>query len=72
MKEMSTEVVEVVLVQYNLVDNQYQQKSEVLYIFTPSKCYIYPLNVKPSHLAFFETFNTELDEIIKKFTDQNG
>ena len=68
----SFEVVEVVLVQYNLVDNQYQQKSKVLYIFTPNKCYIYPLNVKPSHLAFLETYNTELDEIIIKFTDQNG
>ena len=34
----SLEVVEVVLVQCNLVDNQYQQKSEVLYNFTPNKC----------------------------------
>ena len=30
----SLEVVEVFLVQCNLVDNQYQQKSEVLYTFT--------------------------------------
>ena len=29
----SLEVVEVVLVQCNLIDNQYQQKSEVLYTF---------------------------------------
>ena len=35
----SLEVVEVVLVQCNLADNQYQQKSEVLYIFTPNKSY---------------------------------
>ena len=34
----SLEVVEVVLVQCNLVDNQYQQKSEVLYNFTRNKC----------------------------------
>ena len=33
----SLKVVEVVLVQCNLVDNQYQQKSEVLYIFKPNK-----------------------------------
>ena len=33
----SLEVVEVVLVQCNLVDNQYQQKSEVLYTFMPNK-----------------------------------
>ena len=29
------EVVEIVLVQCNLEDNQYQQKSETLYAFTP-------------------------------------
>ena len=42
------EVVEVVLVHSNLVDNQYQQKSEVLYTFTPNTFYAYLLNVEPS------------------------
>ena len=32
-------IVEVVLVQCNLVDNLYQQKSEVLSTFTPNKSY---------------------------------
>ena len=41
----SLEVVEEVLVQCNLVDNQYQQKSEVLYTFTPNKSYTYLSNV---------------------------
>ena len=36
-KLTSPKVVEVVLVQCNLVDNHYQQKSEVLYTFTPSR-----------------------------------
>ena len=36
-KVLSLEVVEVVLVQRNLVDNQYQQKSEVSYTYTPNK-----------------------------------
>ena len=31
------EVVKVVSVECDLVDNQYQQKSEVLYIFIPNK-----------------------------------
>ena len=35
----SLEIVEVLLVQWNLVDNQYQQKSEVLYTFIPNKSY---------------------------------
>ena len=33
----SPEVVEIVLIQCNLLDNQYQQKSEVLYTFAPNK-----------------------------------
>ena len=35
------EVVEIVWVECNLVDNQYQQKSGVLYTFMPNKCYAY-------------------------------
>ena len=46
------EVVDVVLIQCNLVDNQYQQKSEVSYTFTPNKSYTYLLNVEPSNLVF--------------------
>ena len=38
-KVPSIEIFEVVLVQCNLVDSQYQQKSEVLYTFTPNKSY---------------------------------
>ena len=51
----SLEVVDVVLVQCNLVDNQYQQKPEVLYPFTPNKSYAYLLNVEPSNLVFLKT-----------------
>ena len=51
----SLEVVEVVLVQSNLVDDQYEQKSEVLYTFTRNKSYAYLLNLEPSNLVFLET-----------------
>ena len=68
----SLEVVETVLVQCNLVDNQYQQKSEVLYTFTPSKSHAYFLNVEPKNLVFLKTYTTEFDEIIITFTDQNS
>ena len=68
----SVEVVQVVLVQFSLVDNQYQQESEVLYTFTSNKSYNYLLNVQPSNLVFLKTYNTEFDEIIIIFTDQNG
>ena len=68
----SLEVVEALLVQFNLEDNQYQQKSEVLYTFMPSKSYAYLLNVEPSILEFLITLNTEFGEIIITFADQNG
>ena len=54
------------------MDNQYQQKSEVLYTFTPNKSYVYLLNIEPSDLVFLKTYNTEFDEIIIEFNDQNG
>ena len=66
------EVAEVVLVQSNLVDNQYQQKSKVLYTFTPNRSYAYLLNVEPSNLVLLKTYNTDFNEIIITFTYQNG
>ena len=54
----SLEVTEVVLVQYDIVDNQYQRKFEVLYTFTAKKSYGCLLNVEPSNLLFLKTFNT--------------
>ena len=44
----SLEVLEVVLVQYYLAGNQYQQESEVLYTFTPNESYAYLLNAEPN------------------------
>ena len=46
----SLEVAEVVSVQYNIVDNQYKQNSEVLLTFTASKSCAYPLHVEPSNI----------------------
>ena len=63
---------EVVLVQCNLVDNQCQQKSEVLYTFTPNKSYAYSLNAEPSDSVFLKTNGNEFDKIIITFTDQIG
>ena len=63
---------EVVLVQCNLVDNQYEQKSEILHTFTPNRFYAYLLNVEPSNLVFLKNCNTEFDDITTTFTGQNG
>ena len=64
-------MVEVVLVQCDLVDNQCQQKSEVLYTFTPNKPYAYLLNAEPRNLVFLKTYNTVFHEIIIKFVNEN-
>ena len=66
------EVVEVVSVQCNLLDNQYQQMSGVLYTFTPSKSYAYLLNVEPSYLVYLKVYNTGFDKMIITLTDHNG
>ena len=68
----SIEIVEVVLVQCNLVENQYQQKPDLLYTFTPNKSYVYLLYVGPSNLVYLQTYNIEFDEIIITSIDQNG
>ena len=65
----SLEVDEVVLIQCNLVDSQYQQKSEVLYTFMPNKFYAYLLNIEPSNLVFLQTYNTEFDDLQIKMVD---
>ena len=44
----------------------------MLCTFTPNKCYAYLLNVEPSNLLLWKTYNTDFDEIIIVFTDQNG
>ena len=38
----------------------------------PHKSQAYFLNIEPSNLVFLKTYNTEFDEIVIKFTDQNG
>ena len=68
----SFEVVEVVLVRCGLVDNQNQQKSEVLCTFTRNKSFAYLLNVEPSSLMFIKTYNSAFDEIVIIFEVQNS
>ena len=57
-KISSLEVAELLLFQCNLVDYEYQQKSEVLYTFVPERSYAYLLNVKPSSLVILKTYDT--------------
>ena len=68
----SIEVVEIVLVQCTEADNQYQQKSEVLYTFILNRSYAYLLHAEPSNLLFLKTFNWGFDDMTITFTNQNG
>ena len=66
------EITEVVLVQCNIVSNDYQQDSRVLYIFVPNKPFGSQLEISPTNHIFLKTFNSEYDKIIVWFTDQKS
>lgn len=61
-----------VLIQCNLVNTQYQLKTQLLYTVTPNRFYACLINVKPSNFLFLKSYNTELDDIILSFIDKNG
>ena len=66
------EITEVVLVHCNIVNNDYQQDSRVLYTFIPNKPFGSLLGISPTNNIFFKTFNSEYDEIKVWFTDRNS
>ena len=66
------EIKEVVLVHCNIVNNDYQQGSRVLYAFVPNKPFGSLLDISLTNHIFLKTFNSEYDEIIVWFTDQNS
>ena len=66
------ESVEVVLVHYNLVNNNYQQASKVLLTFVPNKQFGQLINIAPHSLTMLSTTNTEFSFIEVWFTDQNS
>ena len=70
------EIVELVLVHCNLVNNDYQQDSRILYTFIPNKTFGSLLEIlPPNHFFFFfflKTFNSEFQEIKIWFKDQTS
>ena len=51
------EVVELVLVHCNLVNNDYQQDSRILFTFVPNKSFGSLLEISPTNQVFLKTFN---------------
>ena len=66
------EIVELVLIHCNLVDNDYQQDSRILYTFVPSEPFGSLLEISPTNNIFLKTFNSEIQEIKVWLTDQTS
>ena len=62
--------VEVVLVHCNLVKNNYQHTSKVLFTFVPNKQFGQLINISPHSLTMMNTVNTEFSFVEVWFTDQ--
>ena len=65
-------ITEVVLVHCNIVNNDCQQDSRVFYTFVPNKLFGSLLEISLTNHIFLKTFNSEYNEIVIWFTDQNS
>ena len=65
-----SEITEVVLVICNMVNNNYQRNSRVLYTFVSNKSFGQLLDISPKNVIFLKTFDSEFSSIKVWFTDQ--
>ena len=66
------EVVELVLVHCNLVNNDYQQDSRILYTFVLNKTFGGLLEISPKNHVFLKALNSEFQEVKIWLTDQTS
>ena len=66
------EVAEIVLVHCNIINNNYQQDSRILYTFVLNKPFRSLLEISSTNHIILKTFNSEFQEIKVWFTDQNS
>ena len=66
------EITEIVLVYCNIANNYFQQDSRVLYTFVRNKSFGSLPDISTSNHIFLKIFNSEYDEIIVCFTNQNS
>ena len=57
------EITEVVLIHCNIVNNNYQRNSRVLYTFVPNKSFGHLLDISPKNLIYLKRFNSEFSYI---------
>ena len=63
------EIAKVVLVHSNIVNNDYQQDSRVLYTFVSNKPFGSLLEISPRNYIFLKTFNSEFQALEVWFTN---
>ena len=67
-----SEITEVLLVHCNIIDNNYQQDSRILYTVVPNKSFDLLPYISLKNLIFLKTFNSEFLYTQVSFTDQNS
>ena len=65
------EIKKIVLVDCNIVNNDYQQDWKVLYTFVRNKPFGSLLEISPTNHIILKTLNSEFQDIEIWFTDQN-
>ena len=66
---LKLEFVKFVLVRFNLVKNDYQHTSKILFTFVPNKQFGQLINISPHSLTMMNTVNTEFSCVEVWFTD---
>ena len=66
------EITEVVLVHCNIINNDYQQDSRVLYTFAPSKSFGQLQDISPKSFTLLKNFDSEFSYIGVWFIDPNS
>ena len=70
--EPKLESIEVVLFHYNLVKNNYQHTSKVLFTFVPNKQFGQLINISPHSLTMINTVNADFFSVEVWFKDQTS
>ena len=66
------EITEVVLIHCNIVNNDFQRNSRVLYTFVPNNSFGQLLDISPKSFIFLKTFDSEFSYNEVWFTDQSS
>ena len=66
------EITEVITIHCNIINNDYQQDSRVLYTFIANKSFGQLLDISPKNFIFLKTFDSEFSYIEVWCTDQNS